>query len=159
MALTVKQPWAWGMFHSDPLKDVENRDRFYNWKGWTAIHTSQSAEKAEYEAFRDLCNSKGIISLAPPRSLLVTGSIVGVVRITHVVKRHASPWFVGEYGYVLADPIPLEEPIPAKGQLRIWGLPPELRKPLLDQVGPQMWEVQQRVDADKKRAAAAALFR
>ena len=36
---------------------------------------------------------------------------------------HASPWFVGDYGFVLANPCPLPEPIAIKGALKFWAVP------------------------------------
>ena len=44
-------------------------------------------------------------------------ALIGEVTITACVKESSSPWFVGPYGFVLANPVLYKEPIPYRGQL------------------------------------------
>ena len=45
------------------------------------------------------------------------GAIVGITACVDCVKQHASPWFFGEYGFVLRDTLVIEPIVPLKGQL------------------------------------------
>ena len=58
--------------------------------------------------------------LLPSREQLVRGAIVGTVTIADCVRDSLSPWFFGEYGFVLENPKPWREPFPVKGKLGIW---------------------------------------
>ena len=51
------------------------------------------------------------------------GTILGIVEIVDCVRRSASPWFVGDYGFVLANPRPLAEPVHCRGMLGFWDVP------------------------------------
>jgi hypothetical protein len=59
---------------------------------------------------------------------VVCGAILGVVEIVDVVDDSKSKWFQGEYGFVLANPRSLSKPIPCKGKLGLWDLPPHVEK-------------------------------
>lgn len=58
----------------------------------------------------------------PPYEQLERGGIVGVAEIVDCVNRSESPWFFGEYGFVLrnAKPLPFHE---CKGALGFFRLP------------------------------------
>jgi len=45
------------------------------------------------------------------------GAIIGEVDITGCVEHSDSIWFVGPYGFTLANPVLYDEPIPCKGKL------------------------------------------
>ncbi len=45
------------------------------------------------------------------------GAIIGEVDIVDCVTESASPWFVGKYGFVLANPVLYEIPVPCPGRL------------------------------------------
>ncbi len=130
--ITVKQPWAslivygWG-------KDIENRD----WKLPQAmirqrvgIHSSKRLDPAEAEAAQRLIEDNGIALpegdyYADPffysdLARFPLGCVLGTVLISDCVRYSKSPWFIGEYGFVLADPQPFKDPIPAKGALGFW---------------------------------------
>ena len=51
------------------------------------------------------------------------GCIVGTVDIIDCVQESDSPWFFGKYGFVLANPVALESPIPLKGALGFFDVP------------------------------------
>jgi hypothetical protein len=50
------------------------------------------------------------------------GAIVGVAQLVDVITESDSPWFCGEYGFVLKDAHPIE-PIPYPGALKIFEVP------------------------------------
>jgi hypothetical protein len=121
LALSVRQPWPWAMFHAG--KDIENRD-------WTdrnpalrqarsligrriLIHAGKGMTRDEYEDFLDTAHHisrkhpfpSGTV--LPPMKDLPRGGIVGQATITDVVTAHPSPWFFGRIGIVLRDVEPL----------------------------------------------------
>jgi len=51
------------------------------------------------------------------------GCIIGSVEIVDCVKSYPSAFFVGEYGFVLRNAVPLEVPIPIKGALGFFDVP------------------------------------
>ncbi len=130
--LTIKQPWAWLIFYEG--KDIENRGWRTHIRGRVAIHTSAKNDPEEWvKADRFITKNKtnallprfefeykNGIKLWTKEPKVVTGAIIGTVEIVDCVKRSQSPWFEGKYGFVLQNPILLENPIPAKGQLGFW---------------------------------------
>jgi len=126
-ALTVKQPYAWFITCLEDYhlrKDIENRSRDTKVRGTIAIH-----------AGRDL--QPDVIIPAGMEEVLVFSAIIGVVDIVDVVTEHESRWFTGPYGYVLENPRELPEPIPCKGQLGFWNVPPEIEAQIQKQLGEQ----------------------
>ena len=55
----------------------------------------------------------------PPFKDLQRGGIVGQAEITDCVRDDASPWFFGEFGFVLTKALPLPFQ-PCKGALKIF---------------------------------------
>jgi hypothetical protein len=122
-ALTIKQPWASLIMFGG--KDIENRD--WAAPAWLlgkriAIHCSKKIDPFDIEDAMDLGYSRGL----PLKCIdiiqgnLLGGVILGTVRLVTCVRSSESPWFVGDYGFVLADPQPFDEPIPARGSLGFW---------------------------------------
>lgn len=116
-ALSVKQPFAWAIVNG--RKDIENRKWITHFRGRIAIHAC------------------GVKMPRPPwpRSVarpnddeLITSAIVGVVDIVDVVETSRSKWFLGPLGWVLANARPLATPIPCKGNLKLWDVPPEIER-------------------------------
>jgi hypothetical protein len=52
-----------------------------------------------------------------------TRSIVGVAELVDVVEDSASPWFVGDYGLVLAHAREVAPPVPYSGQRMLFDVP------------------------------------
>src|SRR4051812_24398266 len=95
-ALSLKQPWAWPIFHAG--KDIENRPRRTNFRGTIAIHTSQRP----YDGWEEWY-PKGAAK-PPPQEEWMIGAIIGLVDIVDCVDDHPSRWFFkGSYGYVLEN--------------------------------------------------------
>lgn len=125
--LSVRQPWPFAIFHGG--KDVENRPRRLGYRGPLLIHSSASITREEAEDFRDFILAQGLRGpwCAGRNAMeLPTGVILGVVDVVDCVEDSPSPWFMGKFGYVLANPRPFATPIAAKGQLGLWRVPGEL---------------------------------
>ena len=76
LALSVKQPWAWAIFHG---KGVENRTWATRHRGPLAIHAT-ACSRAEYEAGAAVIAE--ITGTNPPsRAELPTGCVVGTVEL------------------------------------------------------------------------------
>jgi hypothetical protein len=91
--------------------------------------------REEYEGFWELHSNIvqagfGSDIAVPEFALLPRGAIVGTVEIVDCVSRSGSPWFFGDYGFVLKDPIALPEPIECKGALGFWDVSSEMERSL-----------------------------
>jgi hypothetical protein len=53
--------------------------------------------------------------------------IIGIVELVDCVTESKSPWFGGEYGFVLKNQRPVK-PIPCVGALGFWNLPPGIER-------------------------------
>lgn len=115
-ALSVRQPWAWAIIHGG--KTIENRPRRTQFRGTVAIHASLQPHHNWDVPARS--------PKPPPQDELPFGAIVGFVDIVDCVEDHRSKWFTGPFGYVLANPRPLKNPVPCKGMLGFWEVPPEI---------------------------------
>jgi hypothetical protein len=58
---------------------------------------------------------------------LPRGVIIGVVELVDCVTKSKSPWFMGDYGFVLKNQRPIK-PIPCAGALGFWNLAPEIER-------------------------------
>ncbi len=124
-ALSIKQPWVHAILHEG--KDVENRSWQRDFRGWVALHASA-------KPIRDEKFPRG--HQVPPLEDLDYSAICGIARVVDMVTKSRSKWFHrpddGEvnYGWVLADVKPLAKPIPCKGALGLWDVPPKVLKEL-----------------------------
>jgi hypothetical protein len=144
-AISIRAPWWWFILHAG--KDIENRDWPTSFRGTVYIHASKwySHVRVISEAW-DMCQHiPGLRSLmlqvtggAHPYSYLKAhgGCIVGKVDIAGCVATSASPWFFGEYGFVLANPVAFARPIPCKGALGFFTVPDEVLAQLNNEVRP-----------------------
>jgi hypothetical protein len=107
-ALCIAQPWAHCIFKKG--KNVENRTQNLKKRGTIAIYASQTVVKERFDG----CSERYNINLSPGDVAL--GAIIGFVDIVEVIKRKdvtkkTKKWFVGDYGYVLENPIFLKKPV------------------------------------------------
>lgn len=122
--LTVKQPWAWLILHGE--KDIENRSWPTNVRGRVGIHASSRVDERECRRALLHMATRGLRHADRERwrwedaGLLVPGAILGTVEVVDCVTSSNSPWFVGEYGFVLRNPVPFTYPIPVRGKLNWW---------------------------------------
>jgi hypothetical protein len=101
-ALSIQQPWAWLIVNG--FKNIENRSWATSQRGPVLIHAGQTLDRDAAEA---LWSGRHPVTglewtLPVPRDFL-RGGIVGEAVITACVDHHASEWFVGKYGFVLAS--------------------------------------------------------
>jgi hypothetical protein len=106
-ALSIRQPWAWLILHGG--KDVENRNWHTKVRGRVLIHASATMTRGDYEACALFIAGMRTEWRMPAYDILRAqcGGIVGSVEITQCVASSESPWFVGEFGFVLAKPVVL----------------------------------------------------
>ena len=107
-ALSIQQPWAWLIVNGH--KDIENRTWPTKGRGRVLIHAGKKIDAEGYNFVR-----ANFPHITLPTSFDV-GGIVGEARIVNCVRQSNSRWFVGEYGFVLADAKPLPF-VPYRGQL------------------------------------------
>ena len=110
-ALSIKQPWAWLIVNGH--KDVENRSWYTSYRGPVLIHAGKKIDNEFLEIINHLPASAHLV---PRLSTLDTGGIIGIAEIVGCVTKSESPWFFGEYGFLIrnARPIPF---VPYRGQL------------------------------------------
>ena len=126
--LSVRQPWASLLLTGEDWS--ENRTWKTDYRGPLWIHASSTTDREECELHR----------LDP--SQFTTGAILGCVELKDIIEFEPNDpgrevlefetidqyglhpfgldFLVGPYGWIVTDPKPLKEPIPAKGQLRLW---------------------------------------
>lgn len=117
-ALSIRQPWAWLIVNG--YKGIENRSWSTRVRGPILIHASKGMTRDEYDEARYLTESLGF--QLPAFNDLERGGVVGQAIIADCVSESLSPWFFGEYGFVLTDakPLPFR---PFKGQLSFFDVP------------------------------------
>lgn len=127
-ALTLTQPWASLVILG--IKRLETRGWSTPYRGPLAIHSSKAWTPDDRGFARDL-NQRGIIPVTP--SNLPMGMVLGTVDLVDVFPSYAievTPLedSLGDFGpdrfaWVLGDPRPFTEPVPARGALGLWNLP------------------------------------
>lgn len=139
-ALSIRQPWASLIikgalvfksvdigggssrveFAGLVFKDIENRDWRTDFRGRIYVH-APTKEDDFLETMKWLGEH---IGLAPFSCMLLSSKeysprecIIGEVDVVDCVSESKSRWFVGKYGFVLANPKAYEIPIKCKGKL------------------------------------------
>jgi len=119
LALTIRQPWVSAVIWGG--KDTENRAWQTGFRGRLLIHAGSACDPGWRRS-----PMADVIAAIPREQRTLHGLIIGSVELVDVVAVSVSPW--AEPGYrwhwVLTDPVPLAEPVPARGQRRLW-MPPE----------------------------------
>ncbi|MFH1486692.1 MAG: ASCH domain-containing protein [Chloroflexota bacterium] len=111
-ALSIRQPWAWLI--ANGYKDVENRTWPTKFRGRVYIHAGLKGDWSAWGFIREQMR-EGYTGAMTGAAVL--GAIIGEVDIVGCVTESDSPWFEGPYGFVLANPVAYETPIPYKGHL------------------------------------------
>lgn len=131
-ALSVRAPWWWAILHGKP---VENRDWYTGVRGRVALHASKFWKIDEisddWDDVKYMAQADGIMLPHTGKDETEAmrdagGCIVGTVEIVDCVRQHPSAFFVGEYGFVLRNPVTLPKPIPFKGALGFFDVPDAL---------------------------------
>lgn len=115
-ALSIIQPWPELIIHG--FKDIENRDWWTNYRGPVAVHAGKKLDESPAisldRAYHPVSGRR--VRYFPEGYSYQRGGIIGVVDIVDCVEQSDCEWFVGKYGFVLANPKPVEF-IPVKGAL------------------------------------------
>ena len=133
ITLSIRQPWAWLIVNGH--KDIENRDWQTKVRGKFLVHASKGMTKDEYEDCIDTCHWISRKRPFPSNTVLPKfddlerGGVVGMSEILDCVSQSESPWFFGEYGFVLGRSKVLPF-MPFKGQLGFFNV--EYDKKLLE---------------------------
>jgi len=139
-ALSIRAPWWWYILHAG--KDIENRDWPTRIRGRVLIHASkwwnqrevaediQTANQMQFQA--NPCRAQHLFPAAAMSGILrdPCGCLVGSVEIVDCAAQHSSPWFVGDYGFVLRNPEAFVKPVPFKGALGFFSVSDELVRSL-----------------------------
>jgi ASCH domain len=113
-ALTVQQPWSWAIMCAG--KTVENRTWRTSHRGRLWIHASGNVDHSR----PDLLGR----ATADYAGQLIRQALLGHVTLVDIVTDAESEWAVpGLFHWVLADPVPLPEPIPMPGRQGLWTPP------------------------------------
>lgn len=126
-AISIRQPWASLIVMG--LKPIENRTWATKFRGRILIHAAKGvartrSERTEAMQFLALRCPGAISAIEKEGGFehLQRGGIIGEVTITDCVTEHPSPYFVGPYGFVLAEARPLPF-TPMAGKLGIFRVP------------------------------------
>lgn len=117
--LSIRQPWAWLIVNGH--KDIENRTWSTNFRGRFLVHAGKTIDAENYDQALQIAAPLGIV--LPPTDELPAGGIVGEAVLHDCVTEFVSPWFFGEYGFVLRDQKPLPF-VPLRGRLGFFNVDP-----------------------------------
>ena len=123
-ALSIKQPWAWLI--AAGYKDIENRNWPTDFRGRIYIHAGKKPDVAgawqlwSNERLKKLLPDYAQVQIPNLTTFWNEAAIIGEVDIVRCVTSSDSPWFVGPYGFTLANPILYVRPIPCKGRLGLF---------------------------------------
>jgi len=116
-ALSVKQPFAYLIVHG--YMAVENRAWRTSYRGRLLIHASKTFASFDDSQFYRFGFDKEFIDMLRSTDI-PRGALVGEADLVDCVTDSDSPWFMGPYGFELANPLAYEIPIPCKGELGIF---------------------------------------
>jgi hypothetical protein len=120
LALSIRQPWASLILKAG--KDIENRSWPTKVRGRILIHAAKGCTRAEFDdAIFFAEGALGKLITADLKTI-ERGGIIGSVEIVDCVTASKSPWYMGQWGFVLRDPQPLPF-TPWKGQLGFFDVP------------------------------------
>lgn len=134
--LTVKQPYAWALFHGKP---IENRTQLFNYRGLVGIHAGTSWHDpggVDPNVIRAAISQRpGGPGVYGPGTEFVdrrdkaftTSAVIGVARLVDCHRAEPgcceSPWaqhYDRATHLVFEEPRLLTEPVPARGELGLW---------------------------------------
>lgn len=129
-AISIRAPWWWFILHAG--KDIENRDWKHSYRGPVLIHASSWWK--ERDCWDDATAARGMAghteafkfpSIETFRGDMrrLGGHIVGRADIVGCVRSSDSPWFAGDYGFVLANVQPMPIPWFCSGKLGLFDVP------------------------------------
>lgn len=129
-AISIAQPWASAVAFAG--KEIENRSWRTHCRVPIAIHASMTFSVADMEEpvrtlrggeKRPLAfwidRGRRRWGLDASGGGLDGGAIIAIAMLVDCVDRSSSPWFRGEWGWVLQGVVPIE-PLPRGGRLGLW---------------------------------------
>ncbi|MCF5224197.1 ASCH domain-containing protein [Pseudomonas syringae] len=128
-ALSIRQPWAWLIIYGG--KDIENRTWNTKFRGRFLVHASAGCTKKQWAEAVSFALQAGVVKHpadVPPINELELGCIIGSVELVDCVDTSASPWYMGQKGFVLQTPKPTAI-TPYKGRLGFFEVPDDLVTP------------------------------
>lgn len=117
-ALSIRQPWAWLI--AAGYKDIENRGWSTKFRGRIYIHSGIRFDKMAIMTtpltLKGFLDERVRSTIDELSRTWRSSSIIGEVDIVGCVTNSDSPWFIGKYGFILANPVLYANPIPCKGR-------------------------------------------
>jgi activating signal cointegrator 1 len=138
-ALTLRQPWASLVVAG--RKRYETRSWRTPFRGLVAIHASKGFT-TEYQELADDFGRRGLLDCPLP-----TGAIIGVARIASceptenvrarlgALEREVGDYGPGRFAWRLEGVRSLQDPIPCRGALSLWTVPPAVAREIEWQLG------------------------
>jgi hypothetical protein len=135
--LSIRQPWCTiitraHLFQAleEPPKDIENRSWMTPWRGKLALHASSTFDTGLFKNkmldpvfWQDRLGTLAASVIPLHKDQYPLGAIIGLADLVDVVTSSTSPWYVpGQYGFVLSNIQPID-PIPWRGQRRLFQVP------------------------------------
>ena len=131
-ALTLTQPWAHAITHLG-LR-VESR-------GWRpppsivgqriAIHAGSKIDRDAVHTVERIAGTK--LDAIVTRAVVATAIAAGAFERIDDLPAHQKPWWIGPYGWILCEVHVLARPVPCKGMLGLWSLPPDVEAEVVAQ--------------------------
>jgi len=124
-ALTLWRPWPHAILFGG--KRIENRP----WKPWASIIGKRIAVHAglRYDDAGAAWMRAQELYDPPEGPWCPAGVIVGTARVTGFVEASDDPWFVGPFGWLLADVEAFDMPVACRGAQGLWRVPAGLLGP------------------------------
>lgn len=127
-ALSIKQPWLYCITDLvENPKRIENR----TWKprasmiGETiALHASKGTSQIDFYTAGEMAWEQ--FDAIDHDCPMPRGAIVATAKIVSVVTISDDFWFAGPFGWVLDDVERIPDPIPCRGALGLWTVPPSV---------------------------------
>lgn len=127
-AITVIEPWASAIVYAG--KDIENRNWRTHYRGPIAIHAGSKFYEGDLTDLQRQVRGgpkkelgywikKGMSRYWSEFDFADPGHVIGIGMLVDCVDRSSSPWFQGEWGWVIQGVIPIH-PVPMKGALNLW---------------------------------------
>jgi len=149
--LSIRQPWVWLMTEpraegAPPPKRIENRSWHLppSMRGqWFAVCASARTSYADYASAGRYAAERGVLVPHPGDPALVRGAVVAVARAFECLcppglgfaprpwgqdlrDRDLDWWMNDQHGHVWRDVWRLPEPVPVRGALGFFALPPDV---------------------------------
>jgi len=147
MGLTLTQPHA-TLVVTGPKKN-ETRSWNTRYRGLLAIHAGRKFPQDCRDLYSQEPFAEALGGQTVTDAFKTLGCIIGVARLEYIFSTTDSPWRIpdpgswewrfgdyspGRYAWVLSEPHLLEKPIPCRGRLGLWTLPPEVLQSVLNQL-------------------------